>query len=114
MIYQTENGEALAVGVPKEIETLTAGEGKGGLSIKGVTGEVMGERYRRVVYDWHFSMPLKEEELGDWADAVAEASGACVDSVQTSIPFQTFNFCPKCRHSNPNSARYCNRCGQEL
>lgn len=114
MIYQTENGEALAVGVPREVETLTAGEGKGGVSIKGVKGEVKGERYRRVLYDWHFSAPLIAEEVSEWADAVTDASGTCVDSVQTSIPFQTLNFCPNCNHSNSISAKYCNECGQEL
>ena len=114
MIYQTENGEVLAVGVPKEVETLTAGEGKGGLSIKGVTGEVKGERYRRVAYDWHFSVPLEAEEVGEWADAVSDASGACVDSVQTSVPYQSFNFCPNCSHSISTSAKYCEKCGQKI
>ena len=115
MIYQTENGETIAFGLPREIETKTVGEGKGGLGVKGLSGEVAGERYKRVAMDWHFvGPPSTPGEVGEWADSVAEASGACVDSVQTSIPYQTLNFCPNCNHSNPISARYCNDCGQEL
>ena len=51
MIYQTENGETIAFGLPREIETKTVGEGKGGLGVKGLSGEVAGERYKRVAMD---------------------------------------------------------------
>ena len=115
MIYQTEDGETIAYGLPSEIETRTVGEGKGGLGIKGVVGEVAGERYKRVAMDWHFvGRPLTPEEVTDYSDAVTDISGTISCNVHTSVPYQSFNFCPKCGHSTSTSAKYCNQCGQEL
>ncbi len=115
MIYQTENGETLAFGLPSEIETKTVGEGKGGLGIKGVVGEVAGERYKKVIMDWHFvGRQLTSGEVTDYSDAVTETSGTDICYAHTSIPHQSFNFCQNCGHSNSTSARYCEQCGQEI
>jgi hypothetical protein len=55
MVLESEDGEALAFGLPSEVEKMTAGEGKGGLTLRGIGGEVKGEKYSKVRYDWYIA-----------------------------------------------------------
>jgi len=114
MIFQTEDGETIAVGLPSEVEELTAGEGKAGVSLKGLGGEVKGERYRRTKYDWYFlsQRPIPPNEMEDLSKTIMNASGTIPSSLAVSVPVQVpfRKVCPECRTLNPSNARFCFRC----
>jgi len=118
MILETEDGEALAFGLPEEVEKKTEAGGKAGVGLKGIGGEAKGEKYSKVKYKWHI-LPRKAKELTD--EQVTTVSGSILadsGTIPTSYSSYThskeYKLCEKCGYSNPEEAKYCLMCGNFL
>lgn len=125
-ILVSEDGSTIAVGLPEEVETLTAGEGKGKLALTGPSGEVKGERYRKVTYRWEFlsTTPISQEKAVGMVESVKESTGTLITSGHVNVPkfdiktLMSIDFshkhCPKCEHINPPSINRCEKCNAIL
>ena len=118
MVFESEDGKTLAIGLPEEVEKLKSGEGKAGISMKLIGGEAKGESYSRVKYNWHI-LPTKEEKLTktqieNISGSIAIASGTVPVGYSTYIPYMEYRFCEKCNTNNPKEAKYCLNCGSTL
>ena len=115
IIFRSDDGTVTAYGLPTEIETKIAGKGKGSLSLKGGEGEVGGEHYKKVAYEWYFEADrdLTPREVSEYSDSVAYASGTYSCQSHTVQIEESYIFC-QCGYaydSNDSFAIYCAGCG---
>ncbi len=107
-------GNILATGFPTEVETLTAGGGKVEVKLRGVQGEISGEKYSKVKYKWiYYGGKMSPEEVHQVTEVVTNASGTIASSVEVSTAYESFQLCDNCQGANPISAKYCNHCGHK-
>jgi hypothetical protein len=118
MIYQTEDGKVVAVGLPTQIEELKAGEGKAIITMLGEKGEAKGAHYVKTNYDWKFVSDkyLTPGEVQTYGKEVADLSGTVPVTLSSSMivnpPLN--KTCPKCQTLNPPTNTYCGNCGTKL
>lgn len=120
MVFETEDGEIIAVGFPTEVEKKTAGEGKVKLGLGGVGGEGGGEKYSKVKYNWHYltGSPLHPEQMRELDEQITSVSGTVVAGSYNSSPSglleESTIECNKCKYLNPKSNEFCSNCGNPL
>ena len=118
MILESEDGRALAFGFPNEVEKRIEGEGKAGISLKGIGGEGKGEKYSRIKYNWHI-LPTEEKEFTEkevnaFSESIPSASGTFPVTYSTYVHSKAYKACEKCGASNPIEAKYCLNCGYKF
>jgi hypothetical protein len=98
MILESEDGKTYAYGFPVVVEKMTGAEGKGGVSIKGIGGEVKGQHYSKVEYKWQIvsGSPLPQEEMSKLKDNIATTSGTVVVSMSNASLIDAMPKCRKC------------------
>ena len=118
MVLESEDGEALAFGLPSEVELMTSGEGKGGVTWKGIGGEVKGEKYSKVKYDWTViqktEKKITKEQINDFKESITTGSGTVAITMATAQYTEQIKFCEKCNTTNPQEAKYCLNCGSKI
>jgi len=98
MILQSEDGKAYAFGLPETVEKMTGVGGKAGISIKGLGGEVKGEQYTKVKYNWQIvsGSPLPYAEMETVKGTIETSSGTAVASLTNASLVDSMPRCKKC------------------
>jgi hypothetical protein len=98
MILESEDGKTYAFGFPQIIEKMTAGEGKGEVSIIGIGGKVKGQQYTKVEYNWHIisGSPLPQEQMNKIKEKITTTSGTVVASLSNASMIDFMSKCRKC------------------
>ncbi len=118
IILRSVDGAITAYGLPTEIETKIAGKGKGSITLTGGKGEVGGEHYKKVSYDWIFEANriLTPGEVFEYSNSVTDVSGTMSCHVHTVQIEESYTFC-QCGYAydpNDSYAIYCSKCGVKL
>jgi len=98
MILENEDGKTYAFGLPETVEKMTGADGKAGVSIKGIGGEVKGQQYSKVKYNWHIvsGSPLPYTEMEKLKDKITTTSGTVVASLSNASLIDSMPKCKKC------------------
>jgi len=117
MVFESEDGEVVAVGFPTEVEKKTMGEGGVKVGAGGVGGEAGAERYSRIKYDWRYlsGSPLSPEKKKEYDEQIATASGTIVADSANLTPLNVdVKVCENCGYKNLNPKGFCSSCGKNL
>lgn len=116
MILESEDGKTYAFGLPEIVEKMTGAEGKAGVSIKGIGGEIKGQQYTRVKYNWYIisGSPLPDQQMKELKEKITATSGTIVASLSNA---SSVDYMPKCRKCGTplfivGKGFKCQKCGE--